>query len=59
MEETMFGTWDRFPAAVGRRQREATGRNADPMDRFLVNVDRMIYLAAAALAVCLMTIVMT
>jgi hypothetical protein len=58
MEETMFGTWDRFPAAAGRRHRDVAPRHGEPFDRFLVNVDRLIYLASAALAVCLIAIVM-
>jgi hypothetical protein len=51
MEETMFGTWDRFPPAIGRRHRDVhASRHAGPMDTFLVNVDRMFYAASAALA---------
>lgn len=49
----MFGTWDRFPAAIGRRHRDA---QAEPMDTFLVHVDRMFYVASAALAACLLAI---
>jgi hypothetical protein len=53
----MFGTWDRFPAAIGRRHRDARAeRHAEPMDTFLVHVDRMFYAASAALAACLLAI---
>jgi hypothetical protein len=58
MEETMFGTWDRFPAATGRRHRDTARRHDDPFDRFLVNVDRLIYVTSAGLALCLIAIVM-
>jgi hypothetical protein len=59
MEETMFGTWDRFPSAIGRRHRDAqAARHAGPMDTFLVSVDRMFYVASAALAACLLAIVL-
>ncbi|MDB5904179.1 MAG: hypothetical protein JWM26_3057 [Betaproteobacteria bacterium] len=54
----MFGTWDRFPAATGRRHRDSARRHDDPFDRFLVSVDRLIYLTSAGLAVCLIAIVM-
>jgi hypothetical protein len=53
----MFGTWDRFPAAIGRRHRGAqAARHAEPMDTFLVSVDRMFYVASTVLAACLLAI---
>jgi cytochrome b len=59
-EETMFSTWDRYPAAAGRWLREAAhGRkHPDPMANFLTSIDVMIYLAGTGLAACVLGILL-
>ena len=52
----MFFTWDRYHAAADRWLRQ-TRRNADPMGDFLSSIDVMIYVAGAALAVCVIAII--
>jgi hypothetical protein len=60
MEETMFSTWDRNPAAPSRWIRGATQprRHADAMGEFLASIDVMIYVVGAALAACFVTILL-
>jgi hypothetical protein len=56
-EESMFSTWDRYPAAATRWLREATRRHSNPMGDFLNSLDVMIYAAGAAFALTMAAIV--
>jgi hypothetical protein len=57
----MLGTWDRYRVEVGRWHRAADrAPRHQPQDRFSVfmaSIDRLFYIAAAALIVCLVSIV--
>jgi hypothetical protein len=57
-EETMFGT---FHVESGRWQRGAqrAQRDGTPYNRFLLSVDHMLYIASAAFAACVLTILLT
>jgi hypothetical protein len=54
----MFGSYhvesDRWQRGAQRAHRDGT-----PYTRFLLNVDRMLYVASAALAACVLTILLT
>jgi hypothetical protein len=55
----MFSTWDRYPAAAGRRLREVAHpkRHDDAMGDFLTSVDVLIYVIGGALAASVIAIV--
>ena len=57
-EESMFSTWDRYPAAASRWLREAARRHTNPMGDFLNSIDVMIYATGAAFALTVIAIVM-
>jgi hypothetical protein len=59
----MLGTWDRYRVEVGRWHRAADeAQRHQPQDSFsafMVGIDRLIYIAAAALVICVVSIVIT
>ena len=59
----MLGTWDRYRGEVDRWHRAVDrAQRHQPQDRFsafMVSIDRLLYVAVAALAVCLVLILVT
>ena len=59
----MLSTWDRYRVEAGRWQRAADRaqghQHQDPVSAFMVSVDRLLYFAAAALVICVVSIAVT
>ncbi|HEV7800986.1 MAG TPA: hypothetical protein VGP15_07900 [Burkholderiales bacterium] len=55
----MFGTWERAHTGRWQRAAEHPRRAREPMSEFLSNVDVMLYVASAALAVCIVALLVT
>ena len=54
----MFGTYH-VDSGRWHRGAQRTHRDGTPHTRFLMSLDRMLYVATAALAACVLTIILT